>query len=88
MKQYVLNMTCQLLVGYYFQGRSACPLDRAEAAILEGFIKERIFKKYIEVQIEVFLLLLFIWKGCSVVLGEEILVCFGEPYSARSLGCK
>ena len=60
MKRYTLNMTCQLLVGYYFQGRSACPLDRAEAAILEGFIKERIFKKYTEVQIEVFVVVVVV----------------------------
>ena len=68
MKQYVPNMTCQLLVGYYFQGRSACPLDRVEAAILEGFIKERIFKKYIEVQIEVFCCCCCCLCGKGVVL--------------------
>lgn len=35
-------------------------MDRAEAAILEGFIKERIFKKYTEVQIEVFVVVVVV----------------------------
>ena len=57
-------------------------MDRAEAAILEGFIKERIFKKYIEVQIEVFCCCFFLCgKGVVVfwvkrfwyVLGNFIL---------------
>ena len=36
-------------------------MDRAEAASLEGFIKERIFRKYIEVQIEVFVVVVVVY---------------------------
>lgn len=45
---YLLYMTCHLLVGYCFQGRSAWPLYRSEGAVLESFIKEGIFKKNLE----------------------------------------